>query len=47
MLAELGVRAGDLLQAAGPPGDLISRDEVVLSTLLRFSRLDVPIEAAP
>jgi len=30
MLAELGVGAGDLLREAGLPGDLISRDEVVL-----------------
>ncbi|MCB1290796.1 MAG: AraC family transcriptional regulator ligand-binding domain-containing protein [Mycobacterium sp.] len=40
MLAELGVRAGDLLRAAGLPGDLISRDDVVLSPRQYYALFD-------
>lgn len=40
MLAELGVRAGDLLREAGLPGDLVSRDEVVLPPCRYYALFD-------
>ena len=40
MLAELGVRAGDLLRGAGLPGDLVSRDEVVLPPCRYYALFD-------
>lgn len=40
MLAELGIRPGDLLRAAGLPGDLINRDEVVLPARQYYALFD-------
>lgn len=37
LLADLGVRAADLLDAAGLPGDLLSREEAVLSPLQYYA----------